>query len=549
MPYLLVIISGLLMTVSFAPFNIYPAGFIALFPVFYLFEKYSFSYKTAFLYALILGATVSIAAFHWIIHTVMVFGMMPAVPAALIFAGYIFISNSKYYIFFLGMQLYRQRLHPHKRSEIINALIITVIWAVAEKFGWELFPYYGSNLVSADTYFIQNVDLIGTPGLSIIWFFISYALYRLTVLTVSYFNEKPATGLFKPLLRSPVVITGLLLLVMTHTYGLIISEHYIKERENLKTEHIGVPQGNTPLGYDYYRNYYSALRNNTEKMTRLTLKMMKEASAENRRPSLVVWPESATPFLSYLETAFFRKSILDMLKEEPVELIINDILEDRKDNKSYSNLFLLEKNGLPVNNYQKVFLLPFGEFLPFGETFPELKRMFPQVSDYDAGSRFELLNATAGYLMPLICYEVIPSWFSADFHRMTDYRSQIMINITNDAWFGDSIESSQHLALASLRSVELRLPMIRAANSGITAYIDRLGRVHNPTGLFTTETVIYDVKVPPSEGEPATLYACWGEWPRNLLITAGLLLVILTVYRTRASSSIDEESNVTRSIP
>ncbi|HRP69013.1 MAG TPA: apolipoprotein N-acyltransferase, partial [Turneriella sp.] len=219
-------------------------------------------------------------------------------------------------------------------------------------------------------------------------------------------------------------------------------------------------------------------------------------------------------------------------------IIINDILHDPSTRKDYSNMWHLDGQGVPLANYQKHLLLPFGEFMPMGETFPTLKNLFPAVSDFSHGTKFSLFNIATrtGFMkaMPLVCYEVILPNFAQAFDNKTSDAAQFIINITNDAWFGDSVESIQHLTLGVMRAIELRLPIVRATNSGISAYIASNGSVHGKTRLFERVNAVYEV---PSMPRSTTLFAFWGYIPLYLFLFFGVGWFAYKAYRLRTKKS------------
>ena len=230
-----------------------------------------------------------------------------------------------------------------------------------------------------------------------------------------------------------------------------------------------------------------------------------------------------------------RQAILDLQSKTQTPIIINDIYHDNSTQKDYSNMWHLDAQGNALANYQKHYLLPFGEFMPLGETFPSLKNLFPAVSDFTHGEKFSLFNIAtrAGYMkaMPLICYEVILPNYPRLFDTHTDQKAQFIINITNDAWFGDTIESIQHLTLGVMRAIELRLPIVRATNSGISAYIASTGKVFGQTKLFERTNRVYEV---PSMERSRTLFSFWGYWPLYAFL---FFTVLFLGYRAFTQSS------------
>ena len=146
---------------------------------------------------------------------------------------------------------------------------------------------------------------------------------------------------------------------------------------------------------------------------------------------------------------------------------------------------MMDAGGHATGSYDKVFLMMFGEYVPFYDQIPWFTEIFPEASNFSRGSEpasFPLHTAAGDFkLGPLICYEdILPSFA----RRVAKLGPNAFVNITNDAWFGRTAEPYQHLALAVFRAVEHRLEMVRAVNTGVSAHIDAAGRV-----LQATESV------------------------------------------------------------
>lgn len=166
--------------------------------------------------------------------------------------------------------------------------------------------------------------------------------------------------------------------------------------------------------------------------------------------------------------------------------------------------------------YDKAFLLMFGEYIPFGETFPELYQLSPETSRFQSGTRtapIELVvpdSATqkgrVARMGMLICYEdLVPRYAK----RVAAHNPNVLINLTNDAWFGQTAEPEHHLNLALIRAVEYRRWLLRSTNTGISVFIDAVGRRVAETALTGEETLMRDVPLL----ENRTVYAVLGDWP------------------------------------
>jgi apolipoprotein N-acyltransferase len=136
---------------------------------------------------------------------------------------------------------------------------------------------------------------------------------------------------------------------------------------------------------------------------------------------------------------------------------------------------MVEADGDVIGTYDKTYLLAFGEYLPFGETFPILYDWSPNSGRFSPGTSLDPVPFERFRLSVLICYEDILPRFTRDAVRHA--RPHLLVNMTNDAWFGDTHEPHIHLALGALRAVEHRRWLVRATNTGVSAFVDPVGRV------------------------------------------------------------------------
>jgi apolipoprotein N-acyltransferase len=181
---------------------------------------------------------------------------------------------------------------------------------------------------------------------------------------------------------------------------------------------------------------------------------------------------------------------------------------------------MIDRRGRVIGTYDKVYLLAFGEYMPLGETFPGLYDAFPQAGRFSAGNEVKVFEWRGHRLGIMICYEDIMVDFTG---KLADLDPNIIINVTNDAWFGRTSEPWLHLALSVFRAVENRLTLVRATNTGVSAFIDPTGRLTGATRLEDPELLVSEV--PLMDG--GTIYGAVG----NLFAT--LLLLVVVAYAAR----------------
>ena len=243
-----------------------------------------------------------------------------------------------------------------------------------------------------------------------------------------------------------------------------------------------------------------------------------EYTAAPGTPDLIIWPETALPYL--VENA---QVVFDVIAEAaggvPVALGIQ-----RRENADYFNsLVVLDDAGQVAQTYDKHHLVPFGEYMPADWLFRRINiggLAARAEGGFKAGPGPQVLDfGPLGKALPLICYEAV---FAHDVGGAPE-RPAFLMQLTNDAWFGARSGPQQHLAQARMRAIEQGLPMVRAANTGISAVIDPEGRITAALGLNTAGYL--DASLP--RASAPTLYARTGDLPWALVLLAGLLVAIL----------------------
>ena len=234
------------------------------------------------------------------------------------------------------------------------------------------------------------------------------------------------------------------------------------------------------------------------------------------RPDLIVWPETAVPFL--LDDPGVG---LDLITEAAAGVPVALGIQRRDGARYFNSIAVLGASGDLAALYDKFHLTPFGEYIPFGDALAKLgisALAAQQGNGYTAGSGARVLDLGAlGQVQPLICYEAV---FPQDL-RAAPSRPDWLLQVTNDGWFGALAGPQQHLAQARLRAVESGLPLARAANTGVSAMIDARGQVL--ASLPLNSAGFLDAALPGAL--PATPYARAGDWPVLALIATVLVLL------------------------
>jgi apolipoprotein N-acyltransferase len=276
----------------------------------------------------------------------------------------------------------------------------------------------------------------------------------------------------------------------------------------------------------------------------LYLRLSRKAVDEGAR--VVVWPEAALPFfLRYDPRARALQTFAD---ETGASLLVGapgfERPEDGGEPRQFNQAWLVVPEVGLEGPYDKIVLVPFGEYIPFGGLFGWVKVAVASVGEFGRGSRAVVFRGPeiaspqgprpVG-LAPLICYEGI---FPDLVRRFVRGGADVLVNISNDAWYGRTSAPHQHLAMAAMRAVENRVPMVRSTNTGISAVIEPTGRIRSRTGLFEETTFVAQVGIVEG-GSPYTrigdvfAYAC----------VAGVL-VLLYIRRRLGSLPPRSESSL-----
>ena len=239
--------------------------------------------------------------------------------------------------------------------------------------------------------------------------------------------------------------------------------------------------------------------------------------------TVLIWPESPFPFVLAREPGALAQIAKLLL---PGTVLITGAIRIGETNgpdrpRAYNSIYVIGPDGSILDVYDKVHLVPFGEYLPFQRFLEKLglQNLTKQVGGFTSGDRHRLIAIPGAPLaLPLICYEVI---FPGE-EMPPGERADWIVNVTNDAWFGDSTGPYQHLQQSRVKAIEEGLPVVRAANTGISAVVDSVGRLVNFLPLGREGVV--DAPLPRPIAAP--IYARVGDVPAFGFVTIALLVVV-----------------------
>lgn len=222
------------------------------------------------------------------------------------------------------------------------------------------------------------------------------------------------------------------------------------------------------------------------------------SKANYRGEDLIIWSESAHPFLIDKEKNHFA-DLFSFIKEGTKVIFGSPSItqDDKQKNFYWNSMIVVNHLGKIESYYDKMHLVPFGEYIPLQRYLPPLNIITENLGSYSAHKKMTNIKLNNHYARPLICYEAIFSTHPVD----SGTKAQFIINITNDNWYGDSIGPYQHLSMAKYRAIEQGKPLIRVALSGISAIYDSYGRITAQIGL-SQNGVVSATLPPPLRNDP-----------------------------------------------
>ncbi len=206
------------------------------------------------------------------------------------------------------------------------------------------------------------------------------------------------------------------------------------------------------------------------------------------RPDLVVWPESPAPFTQ--SDPRFRKSLAGIAQSVDAPLVVGNIGEDYNDDGQvtayYNSALVIDNVGGLVGRYDKIHLVPFGEYIPFAQYLTFAHKLTGRVSSFSRGTDRKVFRLNGRHYGVFICYEAV---FADEVRHFAQLGAEVLVNISDDGWYGDTSAPWQHLNIARMRAIENRRWLLRCTNNGITAVIDPYGRVRQSIPRHQTDAL------------------------------------------------------------
>jgi len=485
-------LSGLLLAGAFPRPDFYPLAWVALIPLLLVMQKRPFAAGFT------CGMAFFAAVLYWLNIVMTTYGGLRPVFSVL---AYLFLVAYLALYFgtasWLACRCFSLFRLPYLASLPFFWVAFEYLRGVAlTGFPWALLGYSQQNFPAA----IQSADVTGVYGVSFLLVAVNCAL--------AWVFQTPRNK--TAWLGAGVVVV----MSLCHVgYGLWRLAGDLDSRpQQLK---VSLIQGNIDQGQKWDPAFRAG---NVAKYIRLSRQAAQSA------PDLVIWPEAATPF--YLqEDSLLSRQVKDLPTQLNTAFLIGSPAYERLasgDVTYFNSAYLLGPEGRVVARSDKIHLVPFGEYVPLAGLLSFIDKLVVGVGDFSPG-RVQPLPLDGHSLGVLICYEVIFPSLARDYVASG---SSLLVNLTNDAWFGRSSAPYQHLAMARFRAIENRIWLVRAANTGISATVSPSGKVLQSSPLFTDAILNETVGL----GGRQTFYSSYGDvfaWGCMVVAVTGLAAVWL----------------------
>lgn len=511
------LLSGVLTVLPFPDIGwwfLAPAAFVPLLAV-----LPSLRNREAFLAGWVAGAVSLAGIFHWIVPTAVNLAEFPFWGAALVLVAYAIAYGLNGAV--LGVIL---RVLLRLAVPAWSLVLLAPAAVVAVDFlGPHLFPFSLGNTYWRVPLLIQGADVTGIEGATYATVGISAA--AALVLRDLWARRRPAIA--------PVLV-ALLLAAAWVGYG-VLRLPAVRDAE------AAAPSLHLLLVQPDVRPEERRSRDNAVKDAILDRLVAMTRQADRTAVDAIVWPEGSYPYewpqkpgtgpMTYATRAGLK--LKEAAREFGKPLVFGTIT--RPDRRGRNSMVLLGPDGEEVDRYDKRRLLAFGEYLPLSDTFPSLKGRIPGVGNLEEGKAFGAFRIAGRVASPSICYEAIHAGFVRE--AVAAANADLIMNVTNDGWFGTSGAPAQHLMVQVPRAVELRRPLVRSTMTGISAVVRASGDLASETGVYQRASEVVEVPLPALGRTPYAFAGSIFAWSCVSMAAAGLLAALAAYRKGKKSRS------------
>lgn len=501
MDFVLALLSGALLALSFPKFGHPAFAWIALAPLMVAVAHRRQPARHAFTLGLVTGVVYFSGTLYWLVQTMVTFGGL-STPLATLAAALLIAYLSLFPALFA--LILARLVRTYGRAAL---LLSPFVWVASEMgrtyildgFPWELLGYSQTAVLPI----AQMASVVGVYGLS--------AFVAMVSATAAYAALEPGRARWRA-----AGATALVVLAAGVWGGWRLRDSALT-RDGTPVR-VAVIQGNILQDQKWDPAFRDAILQRYIDMSR---------EAIGRNAQFILWPESATP-LPYEQDVARGDAIRRLARQARVTLLVGSdqiepvrpVDQGQPQERLYNAAYLIRPDGSTAAIYRKIHLVPFGEYVPFKRLLFFVGTLVEAVSDFSPGTAPVMLPVAGHLASTAICYEVVYASLIRDF---VGHGSELLTTITNDAWYGWSSAAYQHWQQASLRAIEEGRYLARAANTGISGFVDPYGRVLQKSALFQSAVMAEDVRFVTSR----TIYSRIGDavgWLSVALTAAALVL-------------------------
>ncbi|TKB46189.1 apolipoprotein N-acyltransferase [Thalassotalea mangrovi] len=494
------------MVLSYAPFSLWPVAWLGL--IVFIRQLDDADKKQAWWRGFSFGLGWFAAGISWVHVSIATFGGMPLIASL-----FLMLLLCAYLALFPALAAWLTACFQWRLASSY-LLLLPLFWFLSEYLRARLltgFPWLSLGYSQIDSPLVAWVPIVGETLLSSLLLLACVALYYLL------FSQK---RLLPGIILSTLII------------GTVLSHLPTWVTDTGKPVQIAMVQGNIKQSLRWDKNREDVI----------IQQYVDDTATLYQNHDLIIWPEAAIPRLEPLSQPYLKN--IDALAREHQSALITGIINYEMTSRSFFNTLIVlgSKSGISPkpedksrdyyygnnNRYNKHHLLPIGEFVPFQSLMRKIAPLFDlPMSSFSRGDYVQdNLRAGGLNLAPLICFEVA---FSQQTAANVSTDTDLLLTVSNDAWFGDSHGPHQHLDIARMRAIEFGRPMLRATNNGITAVINHQGEIAASVPQFEQATLSTEVRL--TSGE--TPYSQWGYLIERILVSLIAIFLAITAILAR----------------
>lgn len=483
---LLPLISGIALSLAFPPFSIFPLAWVGLIPFLHFLTRRP-GWGSTLLGHLLMSLAYFGGVLYWIPRVMVTFGGFSWPGAIGVFLLLLLLLSAFLFPFTLLTRLVAARSEKQALVCAAGFWLLTEVlrnFYAVNGFPWALLGYSQYPYL----WIIQIADIGGV-------YLVSFLLVLVNGALLALFRFRA----FK------FVALAITLMLAANAYGMYRAYFWKPPKAGQVQAAIVQPNIELAAGREHYATKYF------EELPAVYRRAV-QAGAE-----WVIFPEAQNPYF-FPKDFYYRNSLTRLVSSVGADLLFNSTSEESK-TRYFNSAYMLGKDGKVAYRYDKQHLVPFGEYVPAKEWLSFLDPLTHEVSAFTPGKDYVIGQVGDLKFATLICYEGIFPEMAREFERRG---AEILVIVTNDAWYGRTAAPEQHIQINAFRAIENRRMILRAANSGFSAVIDPLGRFRRKTALFENDLILVDA----AGYQGRTPYSYLGEWLNIVLIGVTLPLAL-----------------------